>query len=108
MGRSLFSSDVVFGPMLPKHYLQNWHLKYNPKADEIAKQEKFEKWTQAFQAHAFPGNNFDIKKPTLWAWIPEQVSSDRVVAVRNPYFHQVDSDGKQLPYIDRIEAAITG
>ncbi len=108
MGRSLFSSDVAFGPMLPKHYLQKWHLKYNPQANDVAKEEKFDNWTQAFQAHAFPGNNFDPAKPTVWAWIPETVSSDRVIAVRNPYFFQVDPDGNQLPYIDRIECAITG
>lgn len=108
MGRSLFSSDVRFGPMLPKHYLQQWHIKYNPDADAVAQQENFENWTQAFDAHAFPGNNFDPERPTLWAWIPEQVTSDRVIAVRNPYFFQVDPDGNQLPYIDRIECTITG
>jgi peptide/nickel transport system substrate-binding protein len=108
MGRSLFSSDVRFGPMIPKHYLQQWHIKYNPDANELAQQENFENWTQAFDAHAFPGNNFDPERPTVWAWIPEQVTSDRVVAVRNPYFFQVDPDGNQLPYIDRIECTITG
>jgi len=28
--------------------------------------------------------------------------ADRFVAVRNPYFHRVDAQGQQLPYIDRV------
>jgi peptide/nickel transport system substrate-binding protein len=31
----------------------------------------------------------------------------RFVLVRNPYFHRVDSTGRQLPYIDRIIVGIT-
>jgi peptide/nickel transport system substrate-binding protein len=108
MGRSLFGSDVEFGPIAPKHYLQKWHIKYNADADAVAKQEGFDNWQAAFQHHAFPVNYFDPQKPTIWAWYPEQVAADRVVAVRNPYFHQVDPQGNQLPYIDRIECAITG
>jgi peptide/nickel transport system substrate-binding protein len=31
----------------------------------------------------------------------------RFVLVRNPYFHRVDSTGRQLPYIDRIIVGVT-
>ena len=50
----------------------------------------------------FPGlveENF----PMLYPWI--MVSSENNVQLweRNPYYHKVDADGKQLPYIDYIQ-----
>ena len=40
--------------------------------------------------------------PTLEPWInTTPLPSTRFVLVRNPYFHRVDSAGRQLPYIDR-------
>ena len=74
----------------------------------MAEEEGFETWMQAFNFHNRPRNNFRIDGPTLWAWTTEQITSDRAIVVRNPYFHQVDTAGNQLPYIDRIEAVITG
>jgi peptide/nickel transport system substrate-binding protein len=106
LGRSWFSADPPF--MMPKHYITKWHIKYNPKANDVAKEEGFDSWTKAFMAHATSPNNFDVKRPTLWAWIPEKITADRAIAVRNPYFHQVDAEGNQLPYIDRIDTVITG
>ena len=35
----------------PKHYLQQWHSKYNDKAADLAKSENFETWVLAFQFH---------------------------------------------------------
>ena len=40
--------------------------------------------------------------PTLQPWYNTVFPpSDRFVFVRNPYFHRVDQQGNQLPYIDR-------
>ena len=32
--------------------------------------------------------------------------AERFVFVRNPYYHRVDADGRQLPYIDRVAGAV--
>ena len=41
--------------------------------------------------------------PTLEPWInTTPLPSTRFVLVRNPYFHRVDTAGRQLPYIDRV------
>ena len=46
--------------------------------------------------------------PTLEPWInTTPLPSTRFVLVRNPYFHRVDSAGRQLPYIDRVIVGIT-
>ncbi|MBN2583719.1 MAG: hypothetical protein JXL80_11690 [Planctomycetes bacterium] len=43
--------------------------------------------------------------PTLCPWrVVSEPEDATVVAVRNPYYFKVDREGKQLPYIDVIEA----
>jgi len=42
--------------------------------------------------------------PRLWPWIPAEFRSlPPYTFVRNPYYGVVDSEGNQLPYIDRIQ-----
>ncbi len=88
---------------LPKHYQKKWHIKYNPDANKVAKDEGYETWVQAYGYHkakwAFH-NREDL--PVLSPWIVTKVTSSYYEAVRNPYFWQVDTAGNQLPYIDRI------
>lgn len=94
----------------PKHYLQQFHIDYNPKADEAAKQRGFEGWIAAFQAIAGfqDDNSFFLnssKKPCLNAWmftIAPGENTERAVAERNPYYWKVDTEGNQLPYMERI------
>jgi len=79
--------------MKPKHYLKQFHPRYNPKIkDYITFQDK-DKWWQ----------NPDY--PILYAWhTVEYIPGKRVIFERNPYYWKVDTAGNQLPYIDRIEA----
>ena len=45
--------------------------------------------------------------PTLEPWVLKtRPPADRFVFERNPYFHRVDADGRQLPYIDRVAASV--
>ncbi|GAA3097908.1 ABC transporter substrate-binding protein [Rhizobium viscosum] len=94
----------------PKHYLEQFHIDYNPKADELAKQQGFESWIVAFQtASGFRDDNAfflnSSKKPCLHAWmftIAPGENTERAVAERNPFYWKVDTEGNQLPYMDRI------
>eukprot|EP01037_Dinobryon_pediforme_P004269 gene4269-4319_t len=94
----------------PKHYLQQFHIDYNPKADEVARQRGFNSWVACFQSIAGfqDDNSFFLnssKKPTINAWmftIAPGENTERVIAVRNPYYWKVDTAGNQLPYLDRI------
>jgi len=103
-GRTFFSSDPSI--MAPKHYLQKWHADYNEDAAQVAADEGFESWVQAFNAHFQPARWWEIERPWLWKWIPEEETADRLIFVRNPYYHAVDTEGNQLPYIDRISVSI--
>ena len=41
--------------------------------------------------------------PTLQPWVnTTRPPATRFVAKRNPYFHRVDGQGQQLPYIDEV------
>lgn len=97
----------------PKHYLQQFHIKYNPDGiDELITQtEGAEDWVTLFQAHSAvgPGTDAavvsrDVNYPTMFPWIYTEPlgTGTQFVAERNPYYYWVDAAGNQLPYIDRI------
>jgi peptide/nickel transport system substrate-binding protein len=99
--------------LFPMHYCGQFHPKYNARANDLARAANFGDWPSLFRARfgdvesptrwSYPG------KPTLDPWIigePYTGGATRVTMERNPYFWQVDSDGKQLPYIDRLTFSI--
>jgi len=91
-------------PLLPKHYLKQFHPNYTPmeKLNEMAKKEGFDTWYKLF----WDKSNFPYytnpECPVLRMWKLVSVTPSRVVAERNPYYWKVDTEGNQLPYIDRI------
>jgi ABC-type transport system substrate-binding protein len=86
----------------PKHYLSKFHADFASDVDQLAKDEGVDDWLQLFEAKRDAWANPDL--PTLNAWMITQPvgSGNRVVAERNPYYWKVDTDGSQLPYIDRF------
>ncbi len=96
---------------MPKHALDKYHIKYNPEADELAKEEKYDHWWQLFQYKAVPTNRDDQQRPdipTMGPWIVKEVLPDGVIWERNPYYWKVDTAGNQLPYIDRLRGVFFG
>lgn len=85
----------------PAHYLGQWHPDFNPNAEADAEAAGFDSWQAAFNEHYNPYGISEMK-PTLHPWYVAEASSDRRVLERNPYFYGVDSEGRQLPYVDRI------
>jgi peptide/nickel transport system substrate-binding protein len=93
----------------PKHYLERFHIRYNPDADKLAREQGLESWIALFQREIgmADDNTFyqNGNRPTLNAWVFLQApgtSTDQAIAVRNPYYFKVDTEGTQLPYFDRI------
>ena len=88
----------------PAHYLKQFHVNYVDKAklDAMAKAAGFEQWFQLYNSkHNLETNP---EHPTINAWnISEPAPAQPVGAERNPYYWKVDSEGNQLPYIDRVE-----
>ena len=89
----------------PAHYLKAFHARYAPKDKlaELAAQAKLRSWAGLFNRTNDPYENANPDMPTLNAWkIVTRAPANRFVFERNPYFHRVDPEGRQLPYIDRL------
>jgi peptide/nickel transport system substrate-binding protein len=90
----------------PLHYLQKWHLAYNPEAEKIAKEEGFDNWRLAFLAHYWWAPQTDMNLPKFNSFAQTERTTSRLVFQRNPYYWKVDTAGNQLPYIDTIVSNI--
>jgi peptide/nickel transport system substrate-binding protein len=96
----------------PKHYLQQFHQRYNTtNLDQLVREHGAEDWVKLFQTKggAIAGTPYDARwnnqdLPTLNGWLLTQTygGGTRVTAERNPYYFKVDTAGNQLPYIDRV------
>ncbi|GHV91683.1 ABC transporter substrate-binding protein [Spirochaetia bacterium] len=106
---ALVDSEAGF---LPKQYFSKMHIKYNPNADADAKAAGYSDWAAMFAAKGgVPGTPGDVylqngDLPVLSAWMwelaPGAGSASQAIAVRNPYYWKVDTEGNQLPYVDRL------
>jgi peptide/nickel transport system substrate-binding protein len=104
----LATGGSFFAAYAPKHHYVQYHIKYNPKADEEAKAAGFEDWVKRFQLFWHKWKDAEtitphaLTRPTLESHIIEvETNTQRRQFVANPYFFKVDSAGNQLPYIDR-------
>lgn len=97
-----------------KHYCSQFHPKYNSNIQALIKENGTTDWQTLFLQKCgdleIPSRWANPARPTLDAWTvkePYVGAATRVILYRNPYFWQVDSDGKQLPYIDTINGGIS-
>jgi peptide/nickel transport system substrate-binding protein len=92
----------------PAHYMKPFHKKYSQKVRKAdAEGTARRKWSAVHNRadNLNAADNPDL--PTLQPWMnTTRPPADRFVAVRNPYFHRVDVNGRQLPYIDRVVLAV--
>jgi peptide/nickel transport system substrate-binding protein len=92
----------------PSHYLKQFHARYSKKAAEAEKSGASRRGWAAVHNREDNMYQFDNPSlPTVQPWMnTTKPPADRFVAVRNPYFHRVDANGRQLPYIDRVILAV--
>jgi peptide/nickel transport system substrate-binding protein len=79
-----------FGFFAPRHYLEQYHPKYNADATY-----------EDFEAMAW---EYNTERPSMTPWRITQweAGDDHMLATRNPYYWKVDVEGNQLPYIDEV------
>jgi peptide/nickel transport system substrate-binding protein len=90
----------------PAHYLKKFHIRYTAEK-EILKSakggEQVGRWIEIYRRLDVMYANDNIDLPTLNPWVSTTPSpAQRFVFVRNPYYHRIDENGRQLPYIDRV------
>ncbi len=96
----------VFSPF---HRMRRFHARYadpDALAAEVAA-DSARSWAALHNKrddlYAFD----DPDLPTLQPWRNTTArNSQRYVLERNPFYHRVDSEGRQLPYVDRIEMMV--
>lgn len=89
----------------PAHYLKRFHAAYTPK-DDLARKvaaAKARNWAGLHHQKDQQYRSDNVELPVLQPWMnTTEPPSDRFVFARNPYYHRVDTAGRQLPYIDRV------
>jgi peptide/nickel transport system substrate-binding protein len=97
----------TMGAYMPAHYLKQFHPKY-VAADELDKKVKaagFDGWVSLIK------NRWDwrlnAELPVLGPWkTVGPINTPTWVLERNPFYYAVDTQGNQLPYIDRISMGL--
>ncbi|MCB0150848.1 MAG: hypothetical protein KDE01_24755, partial [Caldilineaceae bacterium] len=95
----------------PAHVLKKWHIDFTPIEDmkaELEANNLTEEWWTLFNQQK-RCQSWDVTRarcigyPTLTPWVSVASETPGVMIFdRNPYYFKVDTEGKQLPYIDRI------
>lgn len=105
-GHAIFGNTGM-GGVAPAAYLQQFHPDFVDQADldALVAAEGFDNWVNLFKDKNTWQRNPDL--PVITPWKTEvPITTDNWVLVRNPYYFGVDTDGNQLPYIDRISMTL--
>lgn len=90
--------------VLPAHYMKQFHKKYQDedRLAELMKANKSKKWTSLHIKMSRQYRPENPELPTLDPWRNRtEPPAEQFVFERNPYFHRIDENGRQLPYVDR-------
>ena len=103
-----FMHQMVYGTSDPTFYPPQWmepvHPEFQGFADGDA-EARVAQWAEHFTGANFSGTAQHQREgyPTMEPYVVEsRTEGESTTYVRNPYYWQVDAEGNQLPYIDRI------
>lgn len=89
----------------PAHYLRQFHARYQSaeKLQELIEESGKRNWMSVHFDRDRPYKATNPDLPSLQPWVNTTYPpSERFVFERNPYYHRVDGNGRQLPYIDKV------
>ncbi|UCH41696.1 MAG: ABC transporter substrate-binding protein [Gammaproteobacteria bacterium] len=93
----------------PAHYLRQFHASYQSEEKLKQMMQEFGKrnWMGVHVSRDRPYKATNPDLPSLQPWVNSTYPpSDRFIFKRNPYYHRIDQNGRQLPYIDTIAVNI--
>jgi len=86
-------------------YLKQWHIDLTDDKDALLAQVEemgFDNWTDVYANKSNFRYNPEI--PQVFPWITVTTVQDELFLMeRNPYHWQVDEEGNQLPYCDKLQ-----
>ena len=97
----------ALGGFVPAHYIKQFLPKFTSmaEAEKKAADAKFEGWATYLKDRNNACRNPDLPVVTPWKTV-SPISSPTWILERNPYSVWVDTDGNQLPYIDRVRMTL--
>ncbi len=87
----------------PAHYMRQFHEKYTDQdvLKKTVKKSKQRNWAALHNKMDNLYRNDNVDLPVLQPWVSiSKPSASRLIFKRNPFFHRVDPEGRQLPYTD--------
>lgn len=114
MGVGALWGDYATGLVKPAHYLKPFHAEYATKeelAPLLAEEGLSEdEWPNLINSKYVVLWNISYARavgyPHIEPWLRQESPSELIVMDRNPYHYKVDTEGKQLPYVDGFESDI--
>ncbi len=94
----------------PAHYLKKFHIKYTPlrTLEVLVKKAKKRNWVALHYIVGQQYKNVNPELPSLQPWVlVTKPPAKRFNFLRNPYYHRVDMNGRQLPYINDVKVNVT-
>lgn len=111
-GKFLQSLAAARPPFIyrPANYLKQFHKDFADPQElaALVDEKRVNSWAALHNKldNMYKFDNPD--QPTLQPWMnASNNSTSRYLFVRNPYYHRVDAQGLQLPYIDVVEMTVT-
>jgi len=101
------SGGLTYGGYAPAHYLRQFLPKYSSEEEvnRRARAAGYENWVQYL--HFAKDWQLNPALPTLGPWhTVSPINTANWVMERNPYYWMVDTEGNQLPYIDRVSLTL--
>ncbi|MFN8524571.1 MAG: ABC transporter substrate-binding protein [Chloroflexota bacterium] len=107
MGGQAENGLFGMGGYAPAHYLKQFLPKYTPvaKLDEMVKTAGFDNWVNLFKFKNDWALNVELPVVTSWKTV-SPANSPTWVLERNPFSVWVDTEGNQLPYIDKVQMQV--
>ena len=96
--------------VMPAHYLKQFHADYQDEdvLNAYVEENRVDDWRRLHTKLSRPNRPENPDLPTLEPWRPTtKPPAQQFIFDRNPFFHRVDENGAQLPYIDRIKLNVS-
>ena len=93
----------------PAHYLKQFHASYqDPEVlAGLVKEHGQRSWVSLLLKRGRQYRNNNPELPTLQPWVLKtKPPAERFIFRRNPYYHRIDANGRQLPYADEVAITI--
>ena len=102
-----YMGNTNMGLFAPAHYLKQFLPKYvgQEKVDQVVREAGFDGWVSFFKFKNDWALNTELPIVAPWR-TTAPINTPNWVLERNPYSVWVDTEGNQLPYIDKISMTL--